>query len=85
VLTFSWSGGDNLSGLDDYFYTVAANLTGGGYDTWEGYLEEYEVSLEIPVEKYQLVVFNLYAQDKSGNVTTRKILAYIDNDDVLLD
>lgn len=85
VLTFSWSGGDNLSGLDDYFYTVAANLTDGGYDTWEGYLAEYEVSLEIPVEKYQLVVFNLYAQDKSGNVTTRKILAYIDNDDVLLD
>ena len=85
VLTFSWSGGDNLSGLDDYFYSVAANLSDGGYDTWGGSLEQYEDSLEIPVEKYQFVMLNLYAQDKSGNVTIRKILAYIDHDELPLD
>ncbi len=79
LVTLTWSGKDDLSGLDYYFYSMAVYRSGVGYQTWSGRLDKSLSALQIPVNNYQFLVFRLYAHDKSGNINSDRIVIYTDN------
>ena len=79
LVTLTWSAVDDLSGLDYYFYTMAVYRLGVGYQTWSGRLDKSLSALQVPVNNYQFLVFRLYAHDKSGNVSSDRIVIYTDN------
>ena len=79
LVTLTWSGEDDLSGLDYYFYSMAVYRSGVGYQIWSGRLDESLSALQVPVNNYQFLVFKLYAHDKAGNISVDRIVIYTDN------
>jgi len=79
LVTLTWSGEDSRSGLDYYFYSMAVYREGVGYQIWSGRLDASLSALQVPVNNYQFLVFKLYAHDKSGNISTDRIVIYTDN------
>jgi len=79
LVTLTWSGEDSRSGLDYFFYSMAVYREGVGYQIWSGRLDASLSALQVPVNNYQFLVFKLYAHDKSGNISTDRIVIYTDN------
>jgi len=74
VVTFTWTGGDNLAGLD--YYVLAVKINNDDYLTLENYLPGSTTSYQYSITDGQLIVFKLVAYDKSGNIIAEKIAMY---------
>jgi hypothetical protein len=75
-VTITWTGGDNLTGLE--YYTLAVNINGTGETVLENFLSSSTTSYTFPVQNEQLLIFSLTAYDKAGNQCTEKIAMYTD-------
>jgi hypothetical protein len=72
----TWTGGDDLSGLDHYVLAVKVN--DGGYQVLESNLPASTTSYSLNIGPAEIMIVALTGYDKSGNEYTQKIAMYSD-------
>jgi hypothetical protein len=70
----TWSGGDNMSGLDHY--ALAVKIGDGDYQVRAGNLPATTTSYKLDVGPNQLIVVSITAYDKLGHEFTQKSVLY---------
>jgi len=73
-VTFKWTGGDDLTGLDHF--AVGMKVNSGGYHELAGYLPTTVSSYQVPIAEDQLLLFEVIAYDNSGNFSKSVIPVY---------
>jgi len=73
-VTVSWSGGDDLSGLDHY--ALAVKVGDGDYQVLEDNLSDRTTSYDFSIEPAEIIIVAVTAYDKSGNEYTQKMGIY---------
>ena len=76
VVTFSWAGNDDRSGIDHYDIGVYRNS--GGYQSLGANLPVTKTSHQLTAAKKQILIFEVTGYDKSGNSAKRMIPVYTD-------
>jgi len=74
TLNLTWTGGDNLSGVD--YYSLDVNVNDMGLVNIEDRISRNQTSYALPVEEGQLLIIKLTVFDKSGNSQSQRIAAF---------
>jgi hypothetical protein len=75
-VTVTWTGGDELSGLDHYSLSVKIN--DGNYQVLDDNIPPTTTSFTFDVEPNQLIVVSVTAVDKVGGEYGQKSVMYTD-------
>ncbi|MDY6845653.1 MAG: hypothetical protein SVP52_00760, partial [Chloroflexota bacterium] len=75
-VTITWTGGDDLSGLDHY--SLALKVNDGDYKVLADNLPSSTTSYRLDVEPNQLIVVSVTAYDKAGYEFTQKSVMFSD-------